>query len=276
MTKKPLPTLMEIRAAHEWKRDYERYLPLSRYLFRPVGFLLTWVSIQIGLASETISWLSGVVGLVACLCLLSTQELLLPFGIGFLLFFNLLDCVDGSMARVLKTENPYGKFLDSLMGFIDMAFWAVIGVIAYNHPQLLFFSDPLGYGSIFWLVAGGLTSYFFILLGYVENIFDHSIRDEWNNMKKKIRDASNISNNKLEEDLYKANLTFTPLSIMRRINHNLRVRETHYFFLILAYLGSMVDLFLFSFLLFYAFSTLFLILVYSIRGRKLRSFQSKQ
>lgn len=58
------PTLREIRETHAWKREYERYLPLSRYVFRPLGFLLTWLAIRIGLTSEVVLWLSGFVGLI--------------------------------------------------------------------------------------------------------------------------------------------------------------------------------------------------------------------
>ena len=109
MAKSTYPTLQEIRFTHAWKREYERYLPLSRYVFRPLGFLLTWLAIRIGLTSEAVSWLSGFVGLIAYLCLMSSQQQSLPIGISLLLFFNLLDCVDGSIARTMKTENPYGR-----------------------------------------------------------------------------------------------------------------------------------------------------------------------
>ncbi len=108
MTNSTSPTLQEIRETHAWKREYERYLRLSRFVFRPVGFLLTWLAVRIGLTSEAVSWLSGFVGLIAYLCLISNQEHLLLVGIGLLCFFNLLDCVDGSIARTMKTENSYG------------------------------------------------------------------------------------------------------------------------------------------------------------------------
>ncbi|ODS31307.1 MAG: CDP-alcohol phosphatidyltransferase [Candidatus Scalindua rubra] len=164
------PTLQDIQDAHAWKREYERYLLLSRFVFRPLGFLLTWFVIRLGLTSEAVSWLSGLVGLVGCLCLISSQGQLLPIGIGLLFFFNLLDCVDGSIARTMKTENSYGRFLDAIMGWIDMGFWALIGIMAYRHPRLLYLCDPMGYGPIFWLAVGGLTCYFYNLLGYIERL----------------------------------------------------------------------------------------------------------
>lgn len=275
MTNQPhaLPTLNQICKAHGWKRDYEKYLPISRFVFRPVGFLLTWIAIRMGLTTEGVAWLSGVVGIAACLCLVSVYENMLPVGIGLLLFFNLLDCVDGSIARTMKTENPYGRFLDSLMGWIDMGFWAIVGIMAYRHPKLLYLFDPIGYSPIFWLAVGGLTCYFFILLGYIEGIFDHSVRDEWNNMITNIQtDSRNITQDRMAVKASQKKLYSTVISIIRRINHNLRVRETHYFLLILAYWGSMIDLLLIFFLFYYILHTITLIVIYSIRGRRLRDF----
>ena len=137
-----LPTLQEIREAHSWKRSYERFLPVSRFIFRPVSFPVTWLAIRIGLTSEAVSWLSGVVGLAGCIFLMSRNETLLAAGIGLLLLFNLLDCVDGGIARTMKTENPYGRFLDSICGgIVDLIFWAVVGVMAFRNPEYLLDSE---------------------------------------------------------------------------------------------------------------------------------------
>ena len=266
MAKLTYPTLREIRDTHAWKREYERYLPLSRYVFRPLGFLLTWLAIRIGLTSEAVSWLSGLVGLIGCLCLMSSQEKLLPIGIALLLFFNLLDCVDGSIARTMKTENPYGRFLDSLMGWIDIGFWALIGVMAYRHSQLLYCPNPLNKGVIVWLAIGVSTCYFFILVGHIEGIFDKSLRKDWDKLVDKQK--SDILKNEVTKNRNTSFLFI--LNIIRRINHNLRVRETHYFFLILAYWGNVIDLLLVSFLLYYLLHTILLIIIYSVRGKQIQ------
>ncbi|MEK6715534.1 MAG: CDP-alcohol phosphatidyltransferase family protein [Candidatus Omnitrophota bacterium] len=265
--KSMFPTLQEIRDAHFCRREYERYLPLSRYLFRPVGFLLTWIGIRIGLTSEAVSWLSGLVGLIGLLCLLSAQTQLLPIGIGLLLLFNLLDCIDGSIARTMKTQNQYGKFLDSLMGWVDMGFWAVIGVMAYHNPQLLHWPNPLDKGVIVWLAAGGLTCFFFILVRYIEQIFDELLRDDWDKLLDK--PESDISKNKTTGS--RNNPTSVIMNIIRRINHNMRVRETQYLLLILAYWGKVIDLLLIVFLFYYTLHTMLLIIIYTARGKQIRN-----
>jgi hypothetical protein len=269
MTNSAYPTLQEIRDTHAWKRDYERYLPLSRFVFRPVGFLLTWFAIRIGLTSEIVSWLSGLIGVVAFLCMASSREQLLPIGLVLLCFFNLLDCVDGSIARAMKTENPYGRFLDSIMYWVDMGFWALVGIMVYRNPGLLYCSDPLGYGPVFWLVVGGLVSYFFVLTGFVEGTFDQCIRDEWDSINEK--NNTNVINNDTGDTEQQAFTRKTPpFSVIRVICHNMRVRETHYFLLVLAYWGKAVDILLTAFIFYYLSNTVLLLFIYCRRGRQLR------
>ena len=248
-------TLQEIRQAHSWKRDYERYLPLSRYIFRPMGFLLTWLAIRVGMTTEAVSSLSGIVGITGCLFLMSGWEHALPVGLGFLLFFNLLDCVDGSIARSTKSENPYGKFLDSICGgIVDLTFWAVVGVTAFRHPQLLYWPSPFSYGPSFWLVVGTLTCFLFIVVGFLERTFDGLLRRDWDRSQG-VQDQQPKSWGNL----------------LRTINTNLRVRESHYFFLLFAYWTKTIDVLLIMYLLYYLSFNSILLVVYSRRGKQIRS-----
>jgi len=267
-----LPTLNQIRKAHGWKRDYEKYLPISRFVFRPVDFLLTWAAIRMGLTTEGVAWLSGIVGIAGCLCLVSGYENMLPVGIGLLLFFNLLDCVDGSIARTMKTENPYGRFLDSICGgIIDLTFWSVIGIMAFRHPDLLIWSEPFGYGPLFWLAMGCVTCFLSILVGFFENTFDMSLRQDWDNIQIAKHDVTrslpemektkpHLNNNSVNMRMY----------MLRMINTNIRVRESHYILLVFAYLTQMIDLLLVVYLLYYSFFNILLLVAYIKRGRIIR------
>lgn len=172
----------------------------------------------------------------------------------------------------MKTQNPYGRYLDSLMGFIDIGFWAIIGVMAYHHPKLLYINDPLGYSTIFWLGVGGLTCYFSVLIRYIEKIFDELVRDEWDNLKSNIeKDSGDIIQKGTAAKANNKNISsFSIMGIIQIINHNLRVRETQYFLLILAYLTHLVDLFLATFLIYYLFHTISLVVIYGLRGKQIR------
>jgi len=272
---KNYPTLHKIIDAHGWKRDYEKYLPLSRFVFRPVGFLFTWVAIRIGLTTEAVAWLSGVIGIAACVCLASGHESLLPVGISLLLFFNLLDCVDGSIARSMKTENPYGRFLDAICGgVVYQAFWGIIGIMAFRHPQHLLFPNPFGLSSLFWLMIGGLTCFFCIWVGYTERTFDELLRPHWDKLQVANRDGEVTAPDPVKvQSVANPSQTLVWRTITRTINTNLRVQETHYLLLVLAFYTRTIDLFLASFLSYYFLQEIVLIIIYSRRGKLIkRSF----
>lgn len=268
------PMLREIRKAHgsnAARREYERYLFVNTYLFRPIGFLLTWVAIRVGLTSENVSWLSGAVGLAGCALLVSGSQAALTTGLVVLILFNLLDCVDGDIARSMKTQNPYGSFLDSVCGgIIDLVFWLTVGIMAFQHPQLLYWPNPLGYGPIFWLAVGGVTCVLYQVLALLEHCFDMLLRPYWENEVKGQTEPSLSGENTSE--VSSATLRDRPSAWPLRliVVTNLRVRETHYFLLVVAYLTRTVDALLSAYLVYYLSHSLFLLGVYCTRGRQVR------
>jgi len=273
-----LPMLREIREAHgsnPVRREYERYLLFNGYLFRPISFLLTWVAIRMGATSEGVSWLSGAVGLAGCALLVSGSQEAAPVGIGVLFLFNLLDCVDGDIARSMKTQNPYGRFLDSVCGgVIDLAFWGIVGIMAYRHPFLLHWPNAFGYGPMFWLAVGGATCFLFIWLGYLEMCFDQILRPDWDKIQSRER-GEDSPLNAAESNLLLGPSSEQPVAAwIRVLMTNLRVRETHYALLLVAYLTATVDLLLAAYLIYYATYNLSLLVVYAKRGREVKALYS--
>jgi phosphatidylglycerophosphate synthase len=270
MTPFRLPTLNQIREAHSWKRDYERYLPLSRYIYRPLGFILTWIAIRIGITTEAASWLSLIVGLAGLFCLTTNKLYQVWVGIVFLIFFNLLDCVDGSIARVTKTENPYGKYLDKVVGsVVDFAFFPAVGILTYKHPHLVHWQSPLHKIPLFYLIIAAVCTYFYILLLYVENLFElvrstpRSIEyhnNDYQYPSAQIHPSSPIQPQK--EPYWKYAL--------RLIDRNFRVRETHYLFLIIALPFHVLDLYLTTFATYYLIHTIFSAAIFFSSAKKMR------
>lgn len=259
------PTLREIRVAHGWKQRYERYLPLSRYLFRPVGFWLTWIAVRAGITSEGVSWLSGIVGLAGCAVLVSGQEAMLPIGLALLLLFNLLDCVDGSIARAMRTENPYGRFLDSVCGgVIDLGFWAVVGVMAFRHPALLRSPDGFGHGPLVWLAVGGTTCFLAVTLGYLERVYDELLKERWNQHQTTVLTGTAGAGSQEEGQP-------TSAVVLRHLSRNLRVRETHYVLLLIAWWIRAIDLLLGAYLTYYAVHASLALALYARRGRMIKA-----
>ncbi len=249
-----LPSLDEIRTAHGWKRTYERYLPLSRYIVRPIGFRLTWLAIRLGLTAEAVSWLSAGVGLLGLAALMSAGGGVLAAGLGLLLLFNLLDCVDGSLARAMGTANPYGRFLDSVCGsVVDLGFWAAVGVMTFRHPDLLAGllgpSDPT-----VWLAVGGLTCFFAALLHEIERAYEELVHPAWQAPGGEQPTAAAARE-----------------PWLKTLARNLRVRETQYALLAVAMLTRAVNVMLAGYLLYYLAHVLTALRVYAARGWAVRA-----
>lgn len=273
MSRQTPPTLGEIRSAHSWKRDYERYMPVSRYIFRPLGFLVTWVAVRIGLTTEAVSWLSGIIGAAACLCLIQGRPGMVPLGLALLLVFNLLDCVDGSIARTMKTENIYGKFLDSIMGdLVDFAFFFAVGIMAFQNPHLLLQASPP-----FWLAVGCVTAFVYIFLRHVEMLFEYQIYSAEIAPSPDGNIPPDAGGPLRGNDTDGSPGTETGgtdwKGIARLIDRNIRVRESIYVVLILAVILRCVDIFLLFYCIYLLLRAGLSVVVYTSRARRLRDGQ---
>lgn len=254
MKKNILPSLNQIIRSHSWKREYERFMPLSRFIYRPVGFLITWMAVRIGITTEIASYFSAILGAAGLILLLSKNTSVIIGGIILLHLFNLFDCVDGSIARVMKTENPYGKFLDSVIGdAVNFCFFFVVGIMIYRSPDLSSYRlVDSGADPTFWLMLGSGSALSYILLQHIESIYDAQLREYWDNLS-----GLNLQNHKTKNEIGKTNGYLKDFSHrLRLIDRNLRARETHYFILIFAYLLSFIDIYLLFFLIFFSFRAL--------------------
>lgn len=258
-----VPTLEKIRAAHSWKGEYERYLPLSRYIFRPLGFRLTWLAVRLGATSEAVSWLSAAVGLLGLVGLVSGREAAVQAGLVLLILFNLLDCVDGSIARAMRTENPYGRFLDSVCGgIIDLGFWAAVGVVAFQHPAFLYYPDGFGYGPLLWLSVGGAACLLAVTVGYMERTYDELLKEPWQKLQGALSGSTADAESQEREG---------PTVMLRHLSRNLRVRETHYVLLLIAWWIRAIDLLLVAYLTFYSVHVVLSLALYARRGRIIKA-----
>lgn len=275
MSKSVFPSLREIHESHSWKRDYEKFMPLSRYIYRPIGFLLTWMAVRVGITTETASWLSGITGIFGLVCITAKSMEIVWLGIGFMIFFNILDCVDGSIARVMKTENPYGKFLDSLLGHIvDFPFFIVISIMMYRHPFLSQGSQLFGEQSVSWLVIGGITAFFHILLEYMDEIFNHQIRE----VEFKSASLSNSSTSTQVGSTYNIQKikTINWKYVLILIDRNIRVRETQYLLLIISILLGLFDIFLLFYCFYFFMHTVLSGFIHIRRAKRLRDIQGNE
>lgn len=122
----------------EWKRRKDPIL--SRFVYRPVSFLLSSLFCEAGLSANVVSYLSALVALVACLCFVLGASLA---GAVLINVWLLLDCTDGNIARCVRREQ-YGDFADSMSSYICIGLmFACMGYSAYFSGGVVFdIGDP--------------------------------------------------------------------------------------------------------------------------------------
>jgi len=248
------PSLEQIKAAHGPKIEYERYLFASRFVFRPLSFPAIWLLVRLGVSSEKASWCSGLAALAGFACWLWPGKPLLWSGIGLLLLFNFMDCVDGGIARATFTRNPYGRFLDAVMYWVDMVFWAMVGLLVWRMPAMRLLCLP----AELYPAAGALSAFSAAYAVYLEGVFDLVLREHWDSVQGTLGAAPRAT--PLEG-------TSGPGRLARVLFFNLRVRETHYLLLAAAAGAGAADVLLVGFVVVNAVFPLLLLAVYCRRGR---------
>ncbi len=126
-------TLQDVRASYgpdkareEWHGDW-----MSALLYRPLSFYLTVPLLALGASASQVTLLGL---LCAFLCLpaawLTGQAGYFAVG-GLSLFFVILDCVDGNIARVTKSASTRGHYLDFATDIMfRICLYAAIGILA--------------------------------------------------------------------------------------------------------------------------------------------------
>lgn len=104
------------------KNDYFAF-----YIGRPLSYILTIPFLYIGISPDAVSLISIIPIIIgfAFMCIGNTKTILIA---GWLMFFlwNLLDGVDGNIARYKKQFSKMGSVYDAMSGYIAMVlifFW---------------------------------------------------------------------------------------------------------------------------------------------------------
>lgn len=123
----------------------------ARIFSRPLSFMVTYPLINIGVSANAVSIASIFVALLAC-GLLMMGHPISTIGVFVFLFWDVLDCVDGNIARVKKTSSLKGEYMDAISGYTAPAFiYLAVGVAAYREPGTL---SSLGY----WIIVIGAVA----------------------------------------------------------------------------------------------------------------------
>jgi len=124
----------------------------ARIFSRPMSFVFTYIFINLGVSANVVSVISIIDALIACFLIMMGGEATF-IGIVLFVFWHVLDCVDGNIARVKKESSYGGAFLDAVSGYIAPAFiFLSVGVAAYLTSGI-----PSEYKH-FLIVIGGFCS----------------------------------------------------------------------------------------------------------------------
>lgn len=121
---------------------------VDRIFYRPVGYQIAKLLQNTGVTPNAITIISIFVGVSAGILWYFPFDIgLAVLGVLALIFANILDCVDGQLARLTGIKSEIGRILDGFAG--DLWFLAIY--IAFAHRLYLDYGDNIWIGFFFIL-----------------------------------------------------------------------------------------------------------------------------
>ena len=156
------PKEIEKKTMSQEKRKSAKNDYFAFYVGRPLSYILTIPFLYTNISPNTVSLISIIPIIVgfALMCAGSKKPLLIA---GWMMFFlwNLLDGVDGNIARYKKHFSKMGSVYDAMSGYIAMVLsffgW---GVAAAHNPGL--FQNIIRLPLDFYIILGALSGIFVI------------------------------------------------------------------------------------------------------------------
>ena len=127
-----------LRYSENMKGALDAEFLLIRYVYRPLSFFPAALLISIGFSANQATVLNlGIVSLAGILFLQGSYLCMLA-GAALHCVYQVLDCVDGNIARYRRQASFYGKVLD---GCVDTATLLIFIPVAIGHRKLVGASD---------------------------------------------------------------------------------------------------------------------------------------
>ena len=160
----------------------------TRFTVRPLSFPIAWALANMGCTA----WLASVFSILVAL--LSCIFFCIPFiwsrivAISLVVLWQILDCVDGTIARTTKKTSSMGEFIDAQSGYTIMAFiFICVGFAGFYTSVLV--PEQYRYLIIF---IGGISSISNITARLINSKFNYSalIHEYKNNGSINVPDAN--------------------------------------------------------------------------------------
>ena len=139
--------------------DTENYI--DQWFYRPIGFRIAKMLRNTGITPNMVTIISIFVGAAAGPLFYYNNIYYIITGIVCLIIANILDCVDGQLARLTGIKSKIGRILDGLAGDIWFALIYVFLALRLNHEyntQLFFI--PAVLSGLSHLVQANITDYY--------------------------------------------------------------------------------------------------------------------
>ena len=156
------PTDIQNKTMSPEKKKTARNDYFAFYVGRPLSYVLTIPFLYTNISPNTVSIIS-IVPLIIGFILMSIGTSRNIFIFGWICFFlwNLLDGVDGNIARYKKQFSKMGSVYDAMSGYVAMvlSFFAW-GIAAAHNPG--YFQSVVAFPDDFYIILGGLSGVFVI------------------------------------------------------------------------------------------------------------------
>lgn len=160
---------------------------------RPISFLVTVPLVNRGITPYAISVLSIYVALMSFLFLCIPTAVTRVIGGVLVPIWNILDCVDGNIARTTNKFAKYGSVIDAISGYYINALLPIgLGVAAFNIGD-----NYLGISPVFFLFIGGVGAIGSTLSRLIHQKYVNEVARVDTKEKKYIENDSNSAKSKV-------------------------------------------------------------------------------
>lgn len=152
----------------ELNKEYEASLKsietenlIDRIFYRPIGFRIARALRHTGITPNMVTIISIFIGAAAGYFFYQQQPILTLCGILSLVLANILDCVDGQLARLTGIKSEIGRILDGVAG--DIWFTCVyvsFALILSEHYGTYWFFVPAFLSGFSHLFQANITDYY--------------------------------------------------------------------------------------------------------------------
>lgn len=159
------------------KSSYQSNNLWSYLVVRRLSYYPTWLFLRLGASANQVTAISAISGLIGCGLLASGIYGAMIVGALLINLYDLLDHVDGNIARYNKSTSNYGKFIDSLTGAcMTVLIFISAGVGVFNHydsspNSLLHLFSSLGIDKTLFPFLGLGISLAYVLPRYLAGEF---------------------------------------------------------------------------------------------------------